>query len=171
MSLAGWKNNHGFTLLELSLTCGIVAVLMAMIVGLCGYGNASIEISKCRSELCEWGNALHNWYLKYGEYPWAQLEGATLKDKMETDSSQYWKNISNLVDRTDGVWIGNKDHSFSATLVRALPIADPWGHNYIYIPDPDHKSYVLFSMGPDGKSAVVGNQDKSTSLDDIYFER
>lgn len=171
------RNRSGMTLLELAITAGIAAILLAMIVGLSRYANASVDRGRARADLAEWGDALHRWFVQFGEYPYATLlaDGSlTEVNAFESPPSpEVRNNLSNLFERIyvemqlDG---SQTNLYFRSFLRRAPPLTDPWGGRYLYFYAPGQRSCTLFSTGPDQQSEVLGD-DPATSMDDIFFVR
>ena len=58
----------------------------------------------------------------------------------------------------------------SPVYVRDMPRLDAWGHEYLYLGDPEH--YRIVSGGPDGKITEASRKRsvKSGFGDDIVYE-
>ena len=164
----------GFTLIELSMTAGIAAVLLGMVIGLSRHLNAVTDIKQAQTDLAEWQQALHEWYLEFGEYPYAAIDSDGNIDPLISETGKKMRyNLSNVLNRAS-VWIdipgGNTNITFKSFMKGAGRINDPWRQQYVYLCDEGHRAYTLFSTGPNAKSEVLGDQAE-TSLDDIYAER
>lgn len=168
------RPSRGMTMIELSITLAIVSLLTATLVGLSRHTNAVIALRKAQVELGEWGEALHQWYLAFGEYPYARIDEHNNESRREQETGRLAvNNLSNIV---HDVYVTLQDNgratnvTFRSFMKRNISIKDPWGKPYIYFVDEGHLSYQLFSCGPDGKSEVLGDLPE-TSLDDLTFER
>lgn len=165
----------GFTLVELTVTTGIAAVLLGMVIGLSRHLNAVTNIKQAQVDLAEWQQALHEWYLEFGEYPYAAIDSeGNIEPLVSETGKQMRYNLSNVLDRA-AVWLkdlpgGSTNITFKSFMKGAGRITDPWRQQYVYLCDENHRSYTLFSTGPNAKSEVLGDQ-AHTSLDDIYAER
>lgn len=173
---ASTSRQRGLTLFELSLAIGLVSLLLAMILGFGRHANASIDIVKARTELGEYSQALHQWYLLFQQYPYERTEnGQGQGEELETNGTRLRENLKKLMNneiyaRVELPQGGSSNIYFSSFLTKKLSLEDPWGTPYIYYCDQDGRSYTLFSCGPDKRSEVLGDPI-STSTDDIFFER
>ncbi len=176
------------TLIELCLVMGIVAGLIALVLGLGRHVNAVVKIRRAQADLGEWHETLNRWYLQFGEYPHARID--THLDSIDSLDSVDWKFIDPsrypltvLTNDTDssGCYVRFVDSAgtsinitFRSFLTTAVNTVDPWGTPYIYIPSDNAKSYTLFSCGSDRKTVDIPSGTPSSpdpTLDDIYFER
>lgn len=163
------------TMIELTITMSILALLISTLVGLSRHTNAVIALRRAQVELGEWDEALHQWYLTFEEYPYARINGengATSGEEMES-GPQAVHNLSNIVQNVYATLQDNgrsTNVTFRSFMQRNISIKDPWGKPYIYLVDDGHLSYKLFSCGPDRKSELLGDLPE-TSLDDVFFER
>ena len=187
---AGKCRRRGMSLLELSLTIGMVGVLFALVLGLAQHVNAITKIRRAQAELGEWHTAIDTWFVQFGEYPCFDLsgDGAERSDstrQCDTSGGRIPMNLSNALERVCVRIDGDGDLVFFRSYVTGSPnIIDPWGVPYIYIPadnDSDDNivnprtTYQLFSCGPNGKSYVDGggainNGNERTTHDDVYFD-
>lgn len=143
---------RGLTLLELLTVMGILAILVALVIGLGRYADVLARRHQAVAELGQWQEALHQYYQSLGEYPTNPVTGCA----------------SNLLDvrvriagsETNPVLVAFGAHT---TCANQLSVCDPWGVPYRYqAPADDHPQvYDLFSSGPDRK--------KDTS-DDVRFQ-
>ncbi|WP_426413276.1 type II secretion system major pseudopilin GspG [Bradyrhizobium ganzhouense] len=134
--LRGRRDAHagdaGYTLLELLVVLGILAVLSAMATPqLMGYfGKAKAQSAQIQIQNI--GTALEMYYLENGSYP---SESAGLKALVEptpeapTWNGPYLKKVKNLF--------------------------DPWGRPFQYVYPASNGSYEVFSLGPNGKAKVA----------------
>ena len=171
-AVSPFSRSRGLTLLELSLAVGLLGLLFSMLLGFGLHARAAADLVRTRSELAEYSQALHRWYLLFQSYPCGEAESGQL---LGETAAGLRKNLKKLVDgkvfaRIELPRGGSSNVYFRSFLTRELPVQDPWGTPYIYLCDPAGKSYTLFSCGPDRGSEVLGDP-VSTSTDDIFFER
>jgi len=176
------------SLLELTLTVAIAAILFAMVLGLAQHVNHISKIRRAQAELAYWHTAIDAWHAQFGEYPCFDMrrhpernDTSRLCDKAGTSGTI--RNLENVVSNAcvhlygeDGTILGEK---FFSEFVAGTPShIDPWGTPYLYIPadeDPDDTisnpriTYLLLSCGPNGKSPEKGDKDEKTRNDDVYF--
>jgi general secretion pathway protein G len=131
------RNDAGYTLLELLVVMGILAVLTAVATPqLMGYfGKAKTQSVQLQIENI--GTALELYYMENGSYPSA---GVGLKALVEATpeaprwNGPYLKKVKNLL--------------------------DPWGRPYQYVYPAANGDYEVYSLGPNGKatSASVASE-------------
>ncbi|WP_024516259.1 type II secretion system major pseudopilin GspG [Bradyrhizobium sp. Tv2a-2] len=124
--------NAGYTLLELLVVMGILAVLSAMATPqLMGYfGKAKAQSAEIQIQNI--GTALEMYYLENGTYP---SESAGLKALVEPDAEA-------------PNWNG-------PYLKKAQNLLDPWGRPFRYVYPATNGSYEVFSLGPNGKAKLA----------------
>ena len=122
----------GYTLLELLVVLGILAVLSAMATPqLMGYfGKAKTQSAQIQIQNI--GTALEMYYLENGAYP---SETAGLKALVEpTPEAPNWN---------------------GPYLKKTANLLDPWGRAFQYVYPTNDGGYEVFSLGPKGKSKTA----------------
>jgi general secretion pathway protein G len=129
------KNESGFTLVELLVVLGIIALLAAMVAPqvIRYLGSARAETAGVQLKNIE--SALELYYLDNGTYP------AELKDLVEAPA-------------------GSKDWR-GPYLKKSGALSDPWGKTYIYKLPGEHGNFDLNSFGRDG---VLGGEGEDKDL-------
>ena len=167
------KSTGGLTLLELSFAIGLAGILLAMLLGFGKHANASVHFVRARTDLAEYGEALHQWYLMFGEYPnnafFEKANASAERFKTGKESKKNIHALSKFYARISTAY-GYTNIHFSSFFSKPIPETDPWGTPYIYTCGTDGKAYTLFSCGPDRASETLGDADR-TSMDDVFFER
>src|ERR1700737_883095 len=128
----GNRNDAGYTLLELLVVMGILALLSAgAIPQLMGYfGKAKTQSVQLQIENI--GTALELYYMENGSYPSA---GVGLKALVEaTPEAPRWN---------------------GPYLKKAKNLLDPWGRPYQYNYPVSNGEYEVYSLGPNGKPVSV----------------
>lgn len=126
------RANAGYTLLELLVVLGILAVLSAMATPqLMGYfGKAKTQSAQIQIQNI--GTALEMYYLENGSYP---SESAGLKALVEpTPEAPNWN---------------------GPYLKKAQNLLDPWGRAFQYVYPSSDGSYQVFTLGPSGKAKAA----------------
>jgi general secretion pathway protein G len=130
----------GYTLLELLVVMGILAVLTAVATPqLMGYfGKAKAQ--SVQVQIQNINTALELYYMDNGTYPSAT---AGLKALVEAPSD---------APRWNGPY-----------MKKAKNLADPWGNAYQYVFPTPSGEYEVYSLGPNGKSrtASIGGEQRS----------
>lgn len=121
-SLAGKKNNQGFTLVELLIVMVILGLLASLVAPKMFSKIGSSKQGTAQTQMELFSTALDMYRLDNGNYP--------------TD-------LSKLRASDDPSWQG-------PYLPKDIP-NDPWGNAYIYKFPGDHAEYDLTSHGSDGK--------------------
>lgn len=126
------RANAGYTLLELLVVLGILAVLSAMATPqLMGYfGKAKTQSAQIQIQNI--GTALEMYYLENGSYP---SESAGLKALVEpTPEAPNWN---------------------GPYLKKTQNLLDPWGRPFQYVYPSSDGSYEVFTLGPSGKAKAA----------------
>ena len=177
------RRRRGMSLLELAITVSMASILFALVLGLARHVNAITKIRRAQAELAQWHTAIDNWFVQFGEYPAFDMAGATERSDgnrlCDTSGARIPMNLSNALERACVRIDGDGDLIFFRAYVTGSPnILDPWGMPYIYIPSDNDSDdnivnprtiYHLFSCGPDGKSWVNSDNERTTR-NDVYFE-
>jgi general secretion pathway protein G len=123
------RNDAGYTLLELLVVMGILAVLTAVATPqLMGYfGKAKMQSVQLQIENI--GTALEMYYMENGAYPSASV------------------GLKALVEATPEAPRWNGPY-----LKKAKNLLDPWGRPYQYNYPGSNGEYEVFSLGPTGKA-------------------
>jgi general secretion pathway protein G len=124
------RTDSGYTLLELLVVLGILAVLTAIATPqLMGYfGKAKTQSAEIQIQNI--GTALEMYYMENGSYPSASIG---LKALVEPPpEAKHWN---------------------GPYLKKAQNLLDPWGHPYQYTYPTANGDYEVYSLGPKGKTA------------------
>ena len=123
------RNDAGYTLLELLVVMGILAVLTAVATPqLMGYfGKAKTQSAQIQIENI--GTALEMYYMENGSYPSASV------------------GLKALVEATPEAPRWNGPY-----LKKAKNLLDPWGRPYQYNFPGSNGDYEVYSLGPTGKA-------------------
>jgi general secretion pathway protein G len=124
------RNDSGYTLLELLVVLGILAVLTAIATPqLMGYfGKAKTQSAEIQIQNI--GTALEMYYMENGSYPSANVG---LKALVEAPAeAPHWN---------------------GPYLKKAQNLLDPWGHPYQYKYPTASGDYEVYTLGPKGKTA------------------
>lgn len=131
------RRQAGYTLLELLVVMGILAILTAVATPqLMGYFNKA-KVQTSEVQIQNIGTALELYYLENGSYP---SEAVGLKALIEAPSDA-------------PNWNG-------PYLKKAKNLLDPWGHPYQYAFPDQTGGYEVYSLGPTGRrdSRAVGRR-------------
>ena len=136
------QRRSGFTLLEILVVVGIIALLAAFVVPNFINAGDRAKISLCQSQVKDSGpisSAIDTFHLEVGRYP-KELSELTQKPDDEEEAKKW-----------SGQYI--KD---------AASLKDPWDHEFKYAAPGKVRegSYDLWSMGPDGQD---GSDDDITN--------
>jgi len=123
------RNDAGYTLLELLVVMGILAVLTAVATPqLMGYfGKAKTQSVQLQIENI--GTALELYYMENGSYP-------TTRDGLKA-----------LVEAPPEATRWNGPY-----IKKAKNLLDPWGRPYQYVYSGSGGDYEVYSLGPNGKA-------------------
>jgi general secretion pathway protein G len=133
------RNNAGYTLLELLVVMGILAVLTAVATPqLMGYfGKAKTQSVQLQIENI--GTALELYYMENGSYPSASVG---LKALVEPTAE---------APRWNGPY-----------LKKAKNLLDPWGRQYQYAYPASNGEYEVYSLGSTGKGTLASPAQNSS---------
>jgi general secretion pathway protein G len=123
------RNDAGYTLLELLVVMGILAILTAFATPqLMGYfGKAKTQSAQLQIENIN--TALELYYMENGAYPSARV------------------GLNALVEATSEAPRWNGPY-----LKKAKNLLDPWGRPYQYRYPASNGEYEVYSLGPNGKA-------------------
>lgn len=135
------RRKHGFTLLEMVIVLGIIAMILGgAIFAMRGIGD-SAKLTQVRNDVAALRNALDMYKLNGGSYPTTQQGLKALVDKPTSQPvPRMWTRISDRV-----------------------PL-DPWGSEYIYR-FPGRKNANEFEIVSKGKDGQEGSSDDISSQD------
>ena len=133
------RNDAGYTLLELLVVMGILAILTAFATPqLMGYfGKAKSQSAQLQIENI--GTALELYYMENGSYPSANVGLKALVEA--TPEAPHWN---------------------GPYLKKAKNLLDPWGRPYQYSYPTANGDYEVYSLGQNGK-ATSASSDSSAS--------
>jgi len=133
------RNNAGYTLLELLVVMGILAVLTAVATPqLMGYfGKAKTQ--SVQLQIDNIGTALELYYMENGSYPSANVG---LKALVEPTSE---------APRWNGPY-----------LKKAKSLLDPWGRPYQYAYPASNGEYEVYSLGSTGRGSSASAAENSS---------
>jgi general secretion pathway protein G len=133
------RNNAGYTLLELLVVMGILAVLTAMATPqLMGYFSKA-KTQSVQLQIENIGTALELYYMENGSYPSASVG---LKALVEPTSE---------APRWNGPY-----------LKKAKSLLDPWGRPYQYNYPGSNGDYEVYSLGANGKATLTSAAQASS---------
>jgi type II secretory pathway pseudopilin PulG len=175
------------TLIELGVVMAIVAVLLALVLGLARHVDAAVKTRHAQAELGEWHETLDRWFLQFGEYPHAQIDTTSSADPIELAGLIDWTltnprlyPLAVFTNETTGCYVRFDNNgtltniTFRSFIASSASTVDPWGTPYIYRPSSNARSYDLFSCGPNRTTAGIPTGTPSSpdpTLDDIHLER
>jgi general secretion pathway protein G len=125
--------DDGFTLVEMLVVLGIIALLMALVAPQVMKYLGSAKSQTAAAQLKNIESALELYYLDNGEYPSAEQGIAALN--VQPAGVTLWR----------GPYIKQK-----------IGLIDPWGKPYVYRVPSEHGAFDLFSLGKDGAEGGEG---------------
>lgn len=193
------SKQQGFTLIELLMVIAVILILAGITFGISrGVQNAQAR-AKAKAELATISQAIEQFKLRYGDYPWHQGGGgdATDNNKMllyaltgrlvleDTTPNNDTNDISAVVITNQAQIDRNPkfldDSKFSTTKTGNVTtnLLDPWGYPYIYWykwdDNPDawdvfgYHLYSTGSKGSDADTAIKSKIDDSSGVLDDDF--
>ncbi len=148
--------NRGFTLLELLVVLGIIAILTGIVIGVGRRASESGKTARARAELAALSAALDSYKLAYGDYPRTDLPARLLQSLIGKRGPAYQPVTGRaLIEAVKFTTAAALDPFVSD----AAELLDPWEHPYRYaykLRTPwTNPSYVLYSAGPDGSDTAT----------------
>jgi general secretion pathway protein G len=136
--MKNWKRNDGgFTLVELLVVLGIIALLMALVAPQVIRYLSDAKSDTAVAQLKNIESALELYYLDTGEYPTNEAGTRSLVE--QPPNAKGWR---------------------GPYLKREQGLLDPWGKEYVYRLPGEHGAYDLYSLGRDEALGGDGeNQD------------
>lgn len=135
MTTNGKRDRGGFTLIELMVVLGILALLAAAVLpNIVGKSDAAKQ-GKAKSDIAVMEGLLDHFYLDMGRYPTTE-EGLNVLYKAPDGDAENWKG------------------PYSKKKI----VPDPWNHPYEYTCPGTHspQPYEIWSFGRDGKEGGAG---------------
>jgi general secretion pathway protein G len=129
----GAPKDDGFTLVEMLVVLGIIALLMALVAPQVMKYLGSAKSQTAAAQLKNIESAIELYYLDIGEYPSAEQGIAALS--VQPAGLTSWR----------GPYIKQKSG-----------LRDPWGEDYTYRIPGEHGAFDLFSLGKDGAEGGEG---------------
>jgi prepilin-type N-terminal cleavage/methylation domain-containing protein len=141
----------GFTLLELLVVVGIIAILTGIVIGVGRQASESGRATRARAELAVLTGALDAYKLAYADYPRTEQPAQLLQALIGKRGPTYLPVAGRALIEAAKFTITPGLDPFSNDSAQLL---DPWGHPYRYAYKSQtpwtNPSYVLYSTGPDG---------------------
>lgn len=172
---------HGFTLVELIMAMGLVAILAAITLGIMGGVQDSQKRTQAKAEMAVIAQSLESFKNLYGDYPyieetsdlananellvaltgWSRLEqqGSSPPEMAELDTQR-----APLVDMDTLNLPQYVEIPVDAPPGTDAYLVDPWDNPYVYIYNVEggaweNFGFILFSAGPDGLISLSGVED------------
>ncbi|HAV14492.1 MAG TPA: hypothetical protein DCX06_13525 [Opitutae bacterium] len=192
------RSTRGFTLIELLMVIAIILILAGITFGISrGVYNAQAR-AKAKAELATISQAIEQFKLQYGDYPWHDSGGAypntsgevtntmlmyalTGRLKMERQSNGTVtvdlinRSLNNSQVKKNPSFIDPTKFSTSGTSDDPEAFLDPWGNPYRYwykwenSPNSwDVFGFHLYSIGADSKESRDGLDEPSGVMDASY---
>ena len=132
------KSDAGFTLVELLVVLGIIALLMTLVAPQVVRYLSDARIDTASAQLKNIESAIELHFLDTGQYPSNEMGAKSLIEP--PPNSVGWR---------------------GPYLKKASGLVDPWGKEFIYRYPGEHGSYDLYSFGRDG---VLGGEGENKDL-------
>ena len=136
---ASKPNDAGFTILELLVVLGIIALIAALVGPQAISWFARAKTDQATAQIRNVESAIELFYLDTGRYPTSE------------------QNLAALLKAPDGVVNWNGPY-----LRRDSGVVDPWGRQFIYVFPGKNAVYDLSSLGRDGREGGSG-EDRDIS--------
>jgi len=166
------RKRNAFTLVELLVVIGVIAILSAITFGIASGVYQRQARSTAQAELAALSAALDAYRLEHGGYP-----EATGDPESDGNAEALFLTLTGEWDPRGEPFVGGRRRVFvelGKFTVEDDRFVDPWGENYIYQYDPDWTNrfgFVLLSAGPDGQVGAIENgivdEDDSLNIDNI----
>jgi general secretion pathway protein G len=148
--------NAGFTVLELLLVIGLLAVLSTLVVGAGSSARASARASRAAGELTALAAALESYRLAQGDYPRTD-QSTRLLQSLAGRRGPTGEAVAGRPVIEAGRF--STDAPGDPLLDDAAELLDPWGSPYRYAYKSatpwSNPGYVLYSAGPDSLAAAA----------------
>jgi general secretion pathway protein G len=150
------EKRAAFTLLELLVVLTLVALLTGLVLGAGRHAGERGRAARVRAELAALSVALDAYRRAYGDYPHTDDEAQLLQSLLgrrgplgSAAAGRPWLEMA-------GFTTADARDPFTDA---AAVLVDPWDRPYVYaykIPSAgwSNSSYLLYSLGPDGKEAA-----------------
>ena len=187
----------GYTLVEVLLVLSVILILGGITFGTASGVQSARMKSIAKAEIALISESLFRFHNTHGDYP--ITEGAENNSITLSKALLGWKifqatppkmvdlkdvpseGVTSFIELSKILYEGNLPVS-DQIMPSNVRFIDPWGNAYVYAykesKDWDNFSFVLYSKGPDGKDAKLGqegilnsefkNLDKN--IDNIYLE-
>ncbi len=173
------KNKSGFTLTELIVAMGIIAILAALLMPAAHRARQHVRKQRCKTMIASIEMALEMYRTDFGVYP------PTGNRNGNTEATNWGATppIVNLygaltTDRRGGPYIGFRPEELrTAGSPPRTEILDPWKNPYVFVsstggqinpPWHNTRTFDIYSRGPDGVTTGGDlSQTAGTGKDDI----
>ena len=144
---------RGFTLLELLVTIGIIALLAGLLLPVAGAARRSANAKSAKATIERLKLACEAYFGDFGDYPPTSLAALGVKTNGVNEGSEsllrclttrrehgpYFQFEERDLSNTDGDALSGADPCSSAIEARTLyELADPWGNPYFYFHNRDY---------------------------------
>ena len=148
---------RGFTLLELLVVIGIIAILAGIVLGVGRRASESGKIARAKAEMAALSTALEAYKSQYGDYPQTNNADRLLQSLIgRLGPTGVATTGRALIESAKFRTLNNTDPFTNAAAV----LIDPWDVPYVYSYSTfasgwRNSSFVLSSIGPDGLFTAV----------------
>lgn len=154
------RDCNGFTLMELLVTIGIIAVLMALLVPTASRVLVRGKVTKAHVETVQLANAWRAYYLEYNKWPQFGLPGyGDAEDETDTGIEMEDSVVRMLQGEDEPSGVNPRRRRFMEFPQNAIrktgpkigAFEDPWGNPYKFMLDYDHDGIleIVFTDGND----------------------